>query len=238
MRDRGALTNNFIPWRSQRAFNEFLLGNSGISIPDLQSAGYVQIPHQLGNFENQPFATSTGKIELFSEAMHAIGLDPVPDYVLPAREREPAHIQSHYPLILLTGDREKTYHHSRFREQPWAAKISPEPNLLIHPQTARKLAIADGDWVVLETSKGRASCRLRVKTSDAVTADVVSTGMGWWQPAAPGPEHGALDVNINAALSYDGPFDPASGSPDARGLLCRVRRIEHLNEAQVKNAAD
>jgi len=229
MRDRGALTKNFIPWRSQRAFNEFLLGDSGISIPDLQRAGYVQIPYQLGTFENQPFATSTGKIELFSEAMRAIGLDPLPDYVPPARERESAHIRSRYPLILLTGDREKTYHHSRFREQPWAAKISPEPNLLIHPQTARKLAIADGDWVVLETSKGRASCRLRVKTSDAVAADVVSTGMGWWQPAAPGPEHGALDVNINAALSYDGPFDPAAGSPDARGLLCRVRRIESAN---------
>jgi thiosulfate reductase / polysulfide reductase chain A len=53
--------------------------------------------------------------------------------------------------------------------------------------------------------------------------------MGWWQPAAPGPEHGALDVNINAALSYDGPFDPAAGSPDARSLLCRVRRIESAN---------
>ena len=48
--------------------------------------------------------------------------------------------------------------------------------------------------------------------------------MGWWRPDAPGPEHGALDVNINAALSYAGPFDPVSGSPDARGLLCRVRR--------------
>jgi hypothetical protein len=50
--------------------------------------------------------------------------------------------------------------------------------------------------------------------------------MGWWRPDAPGPEHGALDININAALSYDGPYDPASGSPDARGLMCRVRPVQ------------
>jgi hypothetical protein len=32
------------------------------------------------------------------------------------------------------------------------------------------------------------------------------------------------DGTINAALSYAGPFDPASGSVDARGVLCRVSR--------------
>jgi len=41
----------------------------------------------------------------------------------------------------------------------------------------------------------------------------------------PAPEHGVLDVNINAALSYSGPYDPMSGSSDIRGQLCRVERI-------------
>jgi hypothetical protein len=65
--------------------------------------------------------------------------------------------------------------------------------------------------------------------TDATAPDVVSTGMGWWRPDAAAPAHGALDVNINATLSYDGPFDPASGSPDARGLLCRVTRAHQVN---------
>jgi hypothetical protein len=39
------------------------------------------------------------------------------------------------------------------------------------------------------------------------------------------PTHGALDVNVNAALAYAGPYDPASGSPDIRGLRCRVTPI-------------
>jgi thiosulfate reductase/polysulfide reductase chain A len=95
--------------------------------------------------------------------------------------------------------------------------------MLIHPDTAWMLGIADRDWVTVETPDGSAPCRLRAKLSEATQPDVVSTGMGWWRPSAAGPEHGALDVKINAALSYAGPFDPASGSVDARGLLCRVR---------------
>jgi hypothetical protein len=34
-----------------------------------------------------------------------------------------------------------------------------------------------------------------------------------------------LDININAALPYDGPWDPVSGSSDVRGLRCRVEAI-------------
>ena len=74
----------------------------------------------------------------------------------------------------------------------------------------------------LEVARGAGACRLRIKLSDATPLDVVNTGMGWWLPSAPAPERGALDVNINAALSYDGPFDPISGSSDIRGLLCRL----------------
>jgi thiosulfate reductase/polysulfide reductase chain A len=182
------------------------------------------VPYRLGNFDEQPFATPSRKIELSSETMRAAGLDLLPDYVPPARERAADDIRSRYPLILLTGDREKSYHHSRFRGEPWAAKVSPDPTLLIHPDTAQTLGIGAGDWVTVETPAQLPPCRLRAKLSDATARDVVSTGMGWWRPDAPAPQHGALDININAAMTYAGPFDPASGSPDARGLLCRVAR--------------
>jgi anaerobic selenocysteine-containing dehydrogenase len=221
---RGALTERFIPWRDQREFNEFIIGDSGISLAELQQHGYVEVPHRLGNFAEQPFATPSRKVELLSETMRAAGLDPLPDYVPPARERAADDVRARYPLVLLTGDREKTYHHSRFRGQPWAAKVSPDPTLLIHPDTAQALGIAADDWVTVETSAALPPCRLRAKLSDATAPGVVSTGMGWWRPDAQPPLHGALDININAAMSYDGPFDPASGSPDARGLLCRVER--------------
>jgi anaerobic selenocysteine-containing dehydrogenase len=218
---RGALSKNFLPWRDQRSFNEFILGDSGILLDELQRTGYVQVPWRPST--DVPFATRTGKVELFSETLREAGLDPLPAYVPPTRETQSAAVRSDYPLILLTGDREKSYHHSRFRDQPWAAKVSPDPILLIHPDTARSLAVDDGAWVTVDVPGGPGSCRLRAKISDRTPPGVVSTGMGWWRPQSAAPDHGARDININAALPYEGRWDPASGSVDTRGLLCRVR---------------
>src|SRR5712691_4455874 len=259
MAQRQAVTKPLLPWRSQREFNSYLLGDSGIRVEDLERNGYhhvsagavsVQVepetapaflrltrflrrtgshfagkrcaPHKRAT---RPFATPTGKIELFSTTMESLALDPLPGYAPPSRERLAAEVARQYPLILVTGDREKTYHHSRFRDQDWARKVSPDPRLTMHPDTARAMGLDDGAWVRLEVARGTGACRLRLKLSDATPPDVVNTGMGWWLPSDPAPEHGALDINVNAALGYNGPHDPASGSTDVRGLPCRVEPI-------------
>ena len=221
---RQAITKRLLPWKTQREFNTYLLGDSGITMDELQALGYHQVSSAPVPAE-QPFATKTGKIELFSTALAELGLDPLPAHVAPARETAAPEIRARFPLTLISGDREKSYHHSRFRDQDWALKVSPDPRLVMHPQTATNQGLADGDWVRLEVAGANGDCRLRVKFSDTTPKDVVNTGMGWWRPAAADPAHGALDVNINAALAYSGPYDPVSGSSDIRGLLCRVERV-------------
>ena len=223
MAQRQALARHLMPWRSQREFNTYLLGDSGIRIEDLERTGYHQLSAE--SAAPRPYATPTGKVELLSTIMHDAGLDPLPAYTPPSRERLPQDTAKRYPLVLITGDREKSYHHSRFRDQPWARKVSPDPRLAMHPDTARAMGLDDGAWVHLEVAGGKGTCRLRVKLSDATPLDVVNTGMGWWLPSDPSPTHGALDVNINAALDYDGPWDPVSGSSDIRGLPCRVELV-------------
>ena len=128
-------------------------------------------------------------------------------------------------MRLQTGLRERTYHHSRFREQPWAKKVSPDPLISIHPQTAAGLGVREGDWVAVRTRGHDGRCRLKVKLSEATPPDTVVTGMGWWRPDGEGPDYGALDININAALSYAGPYDPGSGSADTRGIPCRIEAL-------------
>lgn len=213
MRARGAVTAELLPWRTKRAFNQFLLGD--VSLDDLRSQGYVQFPYSLGDFVKEPFRTPSGRIELYSETLASVGLDPLPDYAPP-----PARAAA-YPLSLQTGQREKTYHHSRFRDHGWARRVSPDPLVHVHPDTAAAHGVRDGEWVIVEASAG--ACRLKLHVSDRTQPGVLTTGIGWWRPEAPGPEFGALDVNVNAALSYQGQMDPVTGSVDTGGIPCRMR---------------
>ena len=74
----------------------------------------------------------------------------------------------------------------------------------MHPDTARALGLDDGDWVRLEVARGKGACRLRLKLTDATPPE--SSTPAWAGGCrAPAPEHGALDVNINAALAMTAP---------------------------------
>jgi anaerobic selenocysteine-containing dehydrogenase len=218
MRALGAVTAELLPWRTKRAFNECLIGESGVSYEALQRDSCVMVPHTLGDFGREPFRTPSGKIELYSEALAELGLDPLPGFVAPPVVGDMA-----FPLTLQTGQREKTYHHSRFRDQAWARKVSPDPLVHVHPDTAAAHGLADGGWAMVEPAGGRGECRLKVHVSDRTQPGVLTTGIGWWRPEAPGPEFGVLDINVNAALSYQGVKDAVTGSVDTGAVPCRVR---------------
>ena len=220
---RGLPARRFIPWRTKRDFNAMLLGGNAIAFDALERTGFARFPYRLGDFETAGFKTPTGKIELYSQTLAALGLDPLPVHIPPRTEREDPAMRAAYPLVLLTGAREKTYHHSRYRDQAWARKVSPFPRLQIHPETAAALGLADDDWVAVQTPVG--ACVLRLRLSGETAPGVVRTGMGWWLPEAPGPEHGALAVNVNTVMSYGGPWDPITGSADTSGLACRLRAL-------------
>lgn len=220
---RGAVDRIRMPWRTQAEYNDFLLADSTLTRAQLAQDGHATFAFECGNFERQPFRTPTGKVELWSRRMADAGLDPLPDWVPPASAATPPEAQ--WPLLLQTGLREKTYHHSRFRDFAWATKVSPEPLLRIHPATASSLGIAEGDWVEVRTRGHAGRCRLKARLTEDTAPEVVATGMGWWSPEGAAPDFGATDINVNAAMSYAGPYDPASGSADTRSLPCRVQRL-------------
>jgi len=213
---------SFFPWKTKREFNKYLLGDSGINYDNLLKKGYSRFNYELGNFSQDGFRTSTGKIELFSETLNALGLDPLPNFTATSGNARNRELIEQFPFLLLTGAREKAYHHSRFREQAWARKVAPDPWVQLHPDTASHLGVKTDDWILIETCDNPGKCRLKVKVTDETMKGIARTGMGWWYPEAPGPEHGALDINVNAALSYDGPKDPVTGSSDIRGIPCRI----------------
>jgi thiosulfate reductase/polysulfide reductase chain A len=212
----------FFPWADKRAFNETLLGDSGFTLEELRKTGFATFPRKFGNFAEAGFRTPTGKVELYSTRLEKLGLDPLPAHTPPRAARADDAARTDWPFVLLTGAREKSYHHSRQREQDWARKVSPDPWVQLHPDTAAAANVAEGDWIRVQTPDTDAGCRLKATITDQVAPGVLRTGMGWWYPEAAGPERGALDVNINGALSYGAPWDPVTGAPDTRGLLCRI----------------
>jgi anaerobic selenocysteine-containing dehydrogenase len=222
---RGLAKADFLPWASQSEFNAYLLQDSNVALDDLKRDGFVTFPYRLGHFGEAPFRGPTGKVELYSENMASVGLDPLPAYVPPSYVLDRDKTGEVYPLVLQTGLREKTYHHSRFREQAWARKVSPDPWVYIHPETAERYGVAESDWITVHTPGASGICRLKAKLSTDTMADVLTTGVGWWLPESTAPHFGSRDVNINAALSYSSRWDSASGSADVRGIACQIERI-------------
>ncbi len=80
---RGIAARRFLPWRTKRDFTTFLLGDGGIDFETLERTGFAEFDYEIGDFETAGFKTPTGKIELFSERLDALGLDPLPDYAAP-----------------------------------------------------------------------------------------------------------------------------------------------------------
>ena len=109
--------------------------------------------------------------------------------------------------------------------------MSPNPLLQIHPETAATFGVTDEQWVTVHTAGVKTSCRVKAQVTEGAPRGVVATGMGWWEPHTDDPALGARDININGAMSYGGPWDPVTGSPDSRGRRCRITLLAESVEA-------
>jgi anaerobic selenocysteine-containing dehydrogenase len=94
-----------------------------------------------------------GWLELHSERLRAVGLDPLPDYVAGSVPHDPR-----FPLTLTTA-KWPQYCHSQQRNQPSLRKRMPEPLVEIHPETAAARGIRDGDWLEVVTLMGAMRAR-------------------------------------------------------------------------------
>ena len=167
------------------------------------------------------FATNTGKVELYSTVMEQLGYDPLPYYIEPNESPySTPELAQEYPLILSAGGRVPYYFHSQYRQLPRLRALQPNPIVQIHPGTARNLDIGDGDWVWIETPRGK--IKQVAQLFAGMDPRVVVAQASWWYPEDPAPEHGLWKSNTNVLTSNDPPYDPAMGSTTFRALLCKI----------------
>jgi anaerobic selenocysteine-containing dehydrogenase len=199
------------------------LGALGITFEDLKQRGFVTAPTEYRKHQKEGFRTPSGKIELASGYMEMLGYDPLPYAVEPPESPiSSPELAQEYPLILTTGGRSQYFFASEHRQIASLRKHHRDPLLEMHPQTAKEYGIGDGDWVWIETPRGRIQQKARL--TDGVDSRVVNAEYAWWFPEEPGPDHGVWKANANVLTNSAPPYDPAMGTYQLRALLCRVYR--------------
>ncbi|HEX6738716.1 MAG TPA: molybdopterin oxidoreductase family protein [Vicinamibacteria bacterium] len=169
----------------------------GVSFATLeeQTSVRLQVGQPFAPFAQGGFPTASGKCELYSEAMAAQGLDPLPSYVPPRENvRSAPERAQRYPLAFISPPA----HHflnSTFSAQPVFVRRESEPSLTIHPQDAAARGITDGQTV--RTFNDRGSFLARARVSDAARPGVVVGLSVWWAKMCPGGR------NANAVTSQE-----------------------------------
>ncbi|MGB9661521.1 MAG: molybdopterin-containing oxidoreductase family protein [Moorellaceae bacterium] len=182
-------------------------------------------PREYYKYLNNGFATPSGKVELKSSILEKLGYDPLPHYVEPLAASANA---SEYPFILVAGGGFMPYYHSEHRQITRLRLLHPEPKVSINPETAKELGIREGEWVWIETAKGRVKQRARL--TPQVPRGIIQAERGWWYPEKDPREpvlYGVWESNINVCVDDDpDSCDPLCGSWCTRSVPCRVYRVE------------
>jgi anaerobic selenocysteine-containing dehydrogenase len=145
-------------------------------------------------FAHGNFRTPSGKAELYSEAMKALGLDPVAEFKPPEESRHGKQ-GAVLPLELLARKADN-FMNSTFANQPSVEQME-ETNLLeMHSTDARARGIADGETVRVYNRRGEIFLKARV--DGAVQPGVVSAKLNW---AKLGPGFRNINVLTSEKLS-------------------------------------
>ena len=200
------------------------LAPQGITFDEFRERGSISEPPAYKRYEQRGFLTGSGKIELRSGYLASLGYDPLPYYQEPPESPlSTPKLAEEYPLILTTGGRIQQFFCSEHRQIPSLRKGHPDPIVEINPGTAAELNIQDGEWVWIESPRGRIQQKARLTE---IHPKVVNVQFGWWFPEEEGPEYGVWKSNANVLTNNGPPYDPALGTYQLRALLCRVYKAK------------
>jgi anaerobic selenocysteine-containing dehydrogenase len=155
----------------------------GVTLDGLLADGWARldVPRPYLPYADGGFPTPSGKCELWSERMAALGLDPLPAYTPPAEsiERAPA-LAARYPLTLISSPRHQ-FLNSTFVNVA-SLRRGAEPECILHPADAERRGLGDGVRVVIHNDRGAFTALLRL--SDGIREGVAWAPSVWWTKLA------------------------------------------------------
>jgi len=168
----------------------------GVTWEGLLEEGYAKVavgddwrPYADGGFE-----TPSGKAELYSEALEAAGLDPLPAYE-PARESpagDPA-LAGRFPLQLVSAKWSLHFLNSSYANLPRHLAAEGEQPVELAVTDAEARGIGDGALVRVFNDRGSMLARARV--GEKVRPGMAAVPSGWWASLVEG------GASVNALTS-------------------------------------
>ena len=179
---------------------------------------YACSPRALLPFANGVFATPSGKVEFYSSALAAQGLEPLPTFHPPDESRRGADAHT-FPLEFLPRKADN-YMNSTFANLPGHQKMESPGLVFMHASDASARQIGDADWVEIYNARGK--IRLRARIDGSVPAGVVAASLNWNKLSTGGNNVNALTSERLTDLGRGATF---------YSTLVEVRKLEP-DEAQ------
>jgi cysteine desulfurase NifS len=166
------------------------------------------------------FDTPSGKFEIASSILEEYGYEPLPKYTEPTEGplSQPELIKD-YPLVFNSGGRVRTSFHTQHHGIEHLSKARPEPTVMINLNDAEARGIHSGDRVMIKNPRG--SVVMRAIVTEDIVEGAIDANHAGGGPVGP---NAWQESNINELTDLDN-YDPISGFPVYKSLLCDVVRV-------------
>jgi len=210
------LTTREYWYEDHNDFIEEILKPTGFNFRQFAEQGYLRGPDKYKKYEKNGFKTPTGKVELSLSKGNDFNLSPMPVFKALPEDDDPE-----YPLVL-TSRKSRFYLHSSYR---WIAKLrknNPHPKTEIHPKTAEKYGIHEGDEVIIKTKIGNITQVAHL--TERIHPEVIYSAYGWWFPEAEAKTQFDWKKSNFNMLTSARRLGREFGTPNLKGIGCRISR--------------
>ncbi len=204
---------------TQEEANALRLKPFGITVEDLKKEGVMNVGEAWRDGFKPP-KTKSGKVEIYSEKLSALNIDPLPNWIAPLTNPDPADRSS---FRLLHGKQSAQTNAMTFHI-PMLRQLSLRTDMIrlwINRSRAEELNIKDGDNVLIESDIGRGVMKVRV--TEGLHPSCV------WMPSGYGGFSKHLDNSYGVGLSYNDflptYFDPVVGHVMANEIIVRIKKV-------------
>ena len=121
------------PWKDEHELYDWRLAPLGLTFDELAASGKpaMSTPVAMGQF-----VTPSGKVELASPVIAALGFDPLPNYVPPRDPAAEAAGAGAYPYATFAGYRDRNSYNTNLHQIESLRRRDPEPRFFLNPADA------------------------------------------------------------------------------------------------------